>query len=281
MRWLIVLLGALAMALSACREWSEPTFETAYALPNTTLGDLRAYLVDNGDGGGAELTLADDITLAGRVVSSDREGNFYNTFFIDDGTGAAEIMAGMSDLDAVFHPGQRIFVKARGLAVGWRDGAMQLGLPPEPGNRYATGYFYHRTVIGQWVCAERDLATVEPLDVSLAGLDLSLCGRLVRIAGLEADGEHRLASQVGGGVSEETQAPTWATVSPQPATGYVKFRTSPTDSITVVTSGYASWAAGKVPQGEVSLTGILFFGRGGSSRDHFLLKLRDETDIGL
>jgi hypothetical protein len=277
MKGLAVLFGALA--LSACREWTEPTFEATTRIPNITLGDLRDYL--NGE---AELTLADDITLTGRVVSSDREGNFYNTFFIDDGTGGAEIMAGMTDLDATYHPGQQIVVDAQGLAVGWRDGAMQLGLPPEPGNRYATGYFLHRAVIRGWVTALRDVATVEPLDVSLDQLDPSLCGRLVRIAGLEAD-FYRLASQAAGrpptgvGLSGDPQAPTWATVAPAPATGYVKFRTSPADSITVVTSGYSSWAAGEVPRGKVSLTGILLFGRGESSRDHFLLKPRYATDI--
>jgi hypothetical protein len=266
MRGPAAILGALALTLTlaGCREWDQPRFEQTHSLPNVALGDLRVYLDGNTPGGEAEMTFAEDIALSGRVVSSDREGNFYNTFFIDDGTGAAEIMAGMTDLDAIFHPGQRIFIRARGLAVGWRDGAMQLGLPPEPGNRYATGYFYHRAVIRAWITAERNIEPVVPIDVSPGDLDRNLCGRLVRIAGLRVD---PLAARV------------WATVSPAPATGYVKFRASPADSVTVVTSGYASWAAASIPRGEVTLTGILFHGRGEGPRDHFLLKLRDEKDI--
>ncbi|MDR1671627.1 MAG: DUF5689 domain-containing protein [Alistipes sp.] len=257
--------GTVALALAACREWPEPAFEETHALPNVSLGDLRAYLDGNTTGSGAETTLSkEEIMLSGRVVSSDRAGNFYNTFFIDDGTGAAEIMAGMTDLDAGFHPGQRVFVAARGLAVGWRDGAMQLGLPPEPGNRYATGYFYHRAVMQRWVTAERSVEEVAPLDIELGALSVGLCGRLVRVSGLTVDP-----------LSRET----WATVIPERETGYVKFRGTAADSITVVTSGYASWAAANVPRGEVTLTGILFYGRGGASRNHFLLKLRDEKDI--
>jgi hypothetical protein len=247
-----------ALALVACREWEVPVFETETHPANVMLGDLHAYL-----GGEAEMTFAEDIQIAGRVVSSDCAGNFYNTFFIDDGTGAVEIMAGIPDLDAVYHPGQRISVRARGLAVGWRDGAMQIGLPPEPGNRFATGYFYHRAVMRSYITAERDVEPVEPLDISPAQFAPELCGRLVRIAGLEAD--------LAGG--------SWASREPSPEVGYVKFRSPEGDSLTVVTSGYASFALAPVPEGRVTLTGILFYGRGGTSRDHYLLKLRDETDI--
>ncbi len=249
-----------ALSLAGCRGWEVPSFEVETEPHNVMIGDLRDYL--NAE---TEMTFAEDIRIAGRVVSSDRAGNFYNTFFIDDGTGAAEVMAGMPDLDAVYHPGQRVSIRAKGLAVGWRDGAMQIGLPPEPGNRFATGYFYHRAVIRGYVAAERDLEPVEPLEVSLAELGGDLCGRLVRIAGLEAD--------------TVADAATWASALPAPATGYVKFRSSTADSITVVTSGYASFALAPVPRGRVALTGILFYGRGGASRDHFLLKLRDENDI--
>jgi hypothetical protein len=254
----------LVLSLAACREWEEPSFEETHALRNVTLGELREYYH-----GEAELTITDDIELSGRVVSSDRAGNFYNTFFIDDGTGSAEIMAGMPDLDAAYRPGQRISIHARGLAVGWRDGVMQIGLPPEPGNRFATSYFYHPAVIGAYVTAERSVEEVEPIEVSLDELSAELCGRPVRIAGL---------------VAEDWQAgATWAQTLPEPVTGYVRFRAAASEpdsrSITVVTSGYASFAPARVPSGEVTLTGILFYGLGGTSREQFLLKLRDENDI--
>jgi len=300
MRKFILPLAAISVAVAAvsCREWEPPVFDAHTELPNVALGDLRTYL-----GGEGELTFAEDIVVAGRVVTTTAAGNFYNTFFIDDGTGGAEIMAGMYDLDAAFREGQRVSVRLRGLAVGWRDGAMQIGLPPEPGSPYATGYFYHRAVMRPWVAAERDVVTVEPLDLSyydlhgmLASYPLygqTLCGRLVRISGLVADAR---AARATGATAAATATVTWATAEPVPTTGYVDFYpaadadtnadtnaradTNPdTQPITVVTSGYASFAADAVPGGEVALTGILFYGRADGSSDRFMLKLRDENDI--
>ncbi|MDR2891062.1 MAG: DUF5689 domain-containing protein [Alistipes sp.] len=261
------LLTILALALCvSCREWEAPQFDVTHTPPNVTIGDLRAYY-GGAEGNGDELTIADEIIISGRVVSSDKDGNFYNTFFIDDGTGAVEIMAGIPNLDALHPPGRRVAVRARGLAVGWRDGAMQIGLPPEPGNRFPTGYFYHPAVMGRYVSGELSVEQVEPVEVSFVELHPSMSGRPVRIEGLTLD-------------PLET-ASTWASRDPVPTTGYVEFRTREGDPLTVITSGYASWALAMVPNPgeEVSLTGILLYGRGGGSRDHYLIKLRYETDI--
>ncbi len=248
----------IAASLAGCRKYSVPVFPDRTAYPNTDIAGLRSYYHGNA-------VVSQDLVIAGRVVSSDRAGNFYNTFFVDDGTGAVEIMAGMPDLHATYHPGQRVVVSVKGLAVAWSGGAMQIGLPPEPGSGFATGYFYHPAVIRKYVSAERDVEQVAPIQTGIASLDKDMCGRLVRIDGLAIDAA--------------STAETWASTKPKPATGYVKFRTSPVDSITVVTSGYASFALASVPRETVALTGILLYGKGGSSKDHYLLKLRDEKDI--
>jgi hypothetical protein len=151
-----------------------------------------------------------------------------------------------------------------GLAVGWRDGVMQIGLPPEPGSRYATGYLYNKAIIRKHVAIEHENRKVVPIETTIAELEPKLRGRLVRIAGLLADADQATGK--------------WAVAKPIPQTGYVKFRSS-TDSITVVTSGYASFADDSVPGDTVALTGILFYGKAGASKDHYYLKLRDEKDI--
>ena len=255
----------LVLLTVSCREWETPAFDDYAPEPNITIGDLR-----NAFDGNNVATITDDIVIAGRVVSSDRAGNFYNTFFIDDGTGATEIMAGMADLAATYIPGQTVAVRLRGLAVGWRDGVMQTGLPPEPGNRFATGYFYHPAVIRNHVFRRHDVEPVIPVELLPAEFSPALCGRLVRIPGLYRSSLDPLSTDG-----------TWASTQPSPATGYVKFRSSPVDSITVTTSGYATFALAPIPSPSetVALTGLLFYGRGNGSKEHYLLKLRDENDI--
>jgi hypothetical protein len=255
---ILLVLGLLA----GCRETYNVPAEYADdpTLADVTLGELREYYA------GATLTISDDIVVSGRVVSSDVAGNFYNTFFIEDGTGAVEIMAGMPDLDAIYRPGQRIVVRARGLAVGWGSGAMQMGLPPEAGSGFQTGYFYHPVVISRYISRGRDVEEVAPLALEVDDLSTEMCGRLVSIGDLHLD-------------PLET-ARTWATTEPTPATGYRKFYTaSGRDSLTVLTSGYATFADSALPAGSVTLTGILLYGKGGTSKDHFLLKLRNEKDV--
>ncbi len=248
----------IAALLAGCREYSTPGFPDETVYTDMDIANLRSYYHERA-------VVSRDAVIAGRVISSDKAGNFYNTFFIDDGTGAVEIMAGMSDLHATYHPGQRVVVSIKGLAVGWNNGVIQVGLPPEPGNRYATGYFYHPAVIRKYISAERDIEAVLPMETAIGELNTDMCGRLVRIGGLTIDAA--------------STAETWASTQPKPTTGYVKFRDSPADSITVMTSGYASFAMMPVPRETVAMTGILFYGKGGSSKDHYLLKLRDEKDI--
>jgi hypothetical protein len=252
----------VVLLLWGCRQtYIAPVdFADDRTLPNITLGELREFYA------GASLTIADDIVVAGRVVSSDAAGNFYNTFFIDDGTGAVEIMAGMPDLDATFRPGQRIVVRARGLAVGWSNGAMQMGLPPEAGSGFQTGYFYHPVIARRYISRGRDVKQVIHVEAEVAELSTEMCGRLVSIGGLHLD-------------PKETSR-TWAITEPTPTTGYRKFYTADLqDSVTIVTSGYATFANAPLPVGSVALTGILLYGKGGASKDHYLLKLRNEKDI--
>lgn len=67
--------------------------------------------------------------VSGNVTTSDREGNFFRSFFIEDETGAVEIRAGLYDLHAVYRLGQQVTVVADSLTLGLTGGVLQLGLP--------------------------------------------------------------------------------------------------------------------------------------------------------
>ncbi len=237
-------------------------FDEDTLVVNTSIRALREYY-DQGDEEGS--VVADPIVIGGRVTTSDVAGNFFRTFFIEDATGALEVMAGVTELQAIYPLGQLVAIRMEGLAVSVQHEVLRIGLPPAPGDYYFVNYFAHRVVLDRYIVRSRHLAPVDPLPVVLGELDASLCGRLVRIDGLFR--------------SDTIPGLTWAVGGESPRTGYRMFRDAAGDSLCVVTSGYSRLAATPLPEDTVSLTGILSYGPGESSRKCFQLKLRDQYDI--
>ena len=229
------------------------------SLSNVLLADLRSYY----RGGPTQLNR--DIVVAGYVTATDRSGNFYRTFLIEDESGAVEIMAGFYDLHNIYHRDQRIVVRAKGLTLGCERGVLQLGLAAREGSSYQTDYFGHRLVMERYVYRDSVFCESDPRVIRVSELSEDLCGCLLRIERLVAD---ESGERWGGGYSSEGM----------PLTGYRCFRDSAGDSIYVETSGYANFADRLVPEGTLSLTGILLRG----SREGkvcYMLKLRDEGDV--
>ena len=228
-------------------------------LPNMRMADLRGYYR------GEPLTLNRNIVVAGYVTATDRSGNFYRTFLIEDESGAVEIMAGLYDLHNIYHLNQRIVVRAEGLTLGCERGVLQLGLAASENSSYETDYFGHRLVMERYVYRDSIFCVSDPRVVPISELTEDLCGSLLKIENLVADepGEYW-----GGGHSPDGT----------PLTGYRCFRDSAGDSIYVETSGYANFAGRLIPEDVLSLTGILLQG----SREGkvcYMLKLRDEKDV--
>lgn len=74
--------------------------------PTHTIAQLGALYTP-----GKPVLIEDDIIIAGRVISSDRRGNFYKQIFIQDETGGIEIKLGKNSLYNEYKPGQMVYVK--------------------------------------------------------------------------------------------------------------------------------------------------------------------------
>ncbi|MBQ4280061.1 MAG: hypothetical protein IJC16_08945 [Rikenellaceae bacterium] len=231
------------------------------ALPNLLLGELAGFYR------GKPVAITEDIVVTGYVATSDSAGNFFRTLVIDDGTGALELKLGLYDLYATYPPGRRIVVRAQGLTLGADQGVLQLGLRAAPASGYETEYLGHRAVVDRYVARDTAYRRVAPLDATIAALARIAPGRLVRLAGLRYDAD---------------TAACWAgersPVTGNPLTAYRQFRDRTGDTVLVATSGYAAFAAGPIPQGSLTLTGILLRGKAGS-RERLMLKLRDTDDV--
>lgn len=256
----------LSCALAACGydDFGERTLADIPIVETLPNADI-ALLYTNYRG--EPFTIKENMVLEGYIIADDSSGNFFRSFVIDDGTAAVEICAGYYDLHNLYPVGRRIAVHAEGLAVGMYNGVIQIGVRINEYTPYRIEEFGVRAVLEKYV--ERDMVLREPvpLRVELSELESGLCGRLVKtgnILRISESPEYWAQSGSEGGTVQS---------------GTVVFRDGRGDSLAVVTSGYASFAAGRVPADSVSLTGILMYGKFGGTRERFVLKLRDECDV--
>lgn len=216
---------------------------------NITIAELCAAYA------GRTVPLAGGLVISGRVTANDRAGNFRYSFALDDGTGGAEVMARLSDLHDIYPEGCTVAVSLDGLALGESLGVKQIGLMPAEYGYYPTDYIPSRAELDMHVFRTWDGGAAEPLEASAAELTAEMCGRLVRIAGLRCE-----------------EGGTWD--------GYRVFAGSGGGRIASYVSGYADFADMTVPEGEVSLTGILQYGRVNDEGEMFVIRLRGEDDCG-
>jgi hypothetical protein len=80
---------------------------------------------------GGATKIETDVIIEGYVVSSDKSGNIYKSLSIQDKpenpTAAIKISIDQSDIYTVYNVGRKVFVKLKGLAVGYSYGSIQIG----------------------------------------------------------------------------------------------------------------------------------------------------------
>ncbi|MCQ2142551.1 MAG: DUF5689 domain-containing protein [Bacteroidales bacterium] len=90
----------------------------------------------------------DDYVIKGRVTTTDKPGNFYKSFYIQDYTGGMEIKIGKNGLYNDYLEGQTVYVDCNDLTLGmygWKDGnyggmgMVQVGFS-DPSGEYETSY---------------------------------------------------------------------------------------------------------------------------------------------
>ncbi len=87
---------------------------------------------------GAPTRIESEISIVGRVISSDRHGNFSGTLVIEDPTGGIEIKLDVQQIFKIFEQFRLVRVRCNGLWIGSRGGTLQLGSQPVSG--YETGF---------------------------------------------------------------------------------------------------------------------------------------------
>ncbi len=95
---------------------------------------------------GSPWVMDENIVISGVVSTTDRPGNFYKSFYIQDETGGIEIKVGKNGLYNDYKQGQRVYVDCRDLSLGmygyksnYGNGMVQIGFK-DPSGEYETSY---------------------------------------------------------------------------------------------------------------------------------------------
>lgn len=243
------MIAIAALAAVGCYDcFNDNTAKTTAPDPATiTVAELRRLCNDTG----TDITA--NAVIAGRVTTSDEAGNFSRTFFVEDSTGGAEIMAGTYDIHNKYPLGATVSVNIAGCTVAFEDGAMQIGLKPKPYSQRSVEYFMTDVLLDKHIIRGGELSEIVPAAITVA--DTDLCGRLVKIDRL------RHTPNDGG---------TFA--------GYRRFVAQDGSEIYSYVREYADFADEEIPDGEVSLCGILLYGRVAGIGDRFIVKPRSRND---
>ncbi|MDR0728756.1 MAG: DUF5689 domain-containing protein [Prevotellaceae bacterium] len=253
------IVALLAMAFAGCeKQYSEPAATTPVVMQaNMTIKELKALYKN-----APAIVNAPDAVVAGRVISTDRYGNFYRSFYIQDETGGIEIKIGKTTLYNTYRVGQEIYLKPHQLCLGAYGKMVSIGAPSTDPS-YENGYIDVPMLINSHIFCGEMKTPVTPTVISSAGeISNDRMGTLVTI--------HNLVYQKG--ETQYTRAHpevfpiiTWAVKNDTDTSeddshyGLHTFTLNGTD-IVVRTSGYAKFAETPVPfvtGDRARITGVL------------------------
>ncbi len=181
----IFIFAAALLAFSSCQslkeEW-QPVFTGEYDKPavnqpvdmeaNTTIAELAAMYET-----GKPWTVDKNIVISGIVSTTDRYGNFYKSFYIQDETGGIELKLGKNGLYNDYLPGQRIYVDCRDLELGMYgyksgsgNGMVQIGFNNGGDDTYETSYIESSILIDTHVFKGEVEGEVKPIVIDAAEL---------------------------------------------------------------------------------------------------------------
>ena len=145
-----------------------------------TIEDLKAMYTP-----GNPFVIEEDLVIKGQVTTSDEEGNFYRSMYIQDSTSGIELKIGKTGLYNVYKPGQWIYVKCKGLSLGAYGRMVQLGYEDLTG-KYETSYIDVQLLVDLHIFKGKQDTLKDPIVITSGDDILSeeYVGRYVTVKGL-------------------------------------------------------------------------------------------------
>jgi Family of unknown function (DUF5689) len=258
----VALVATVITAITACnKKFDEPAGPSDPNItPNTTIKALKAMHAV----GGAYDAITTDVIISGIVVADDKSGNLYKNIYIQDATGAINILLDATNLYNTYPVGRKVFINCKGLYISDYNRMIQLGMRSVV-NGVPSLEGIPSGLIANYVTGGSINNTVAPKVVTVAALTTNMqddyLGSLIQLDGYEF---------VKGDTSK-TYADTSAYKNSVNLTITNCGNTAP---IIIRTSGYCNFAAQKPAQGNGSVAAI--YTTFNTTRQ---LLLRDPSDV--
>ena len=256
----ILLLISLFLGCVKDQDFSTPTvecIESTITVTNTIqqVKDMYTY-------GGAR-AIDTDVIIEGYVVSSDKSGNIYKTLSIQDKpenpSSAIKLSIDQSNLYTKFEIGRKIYVKLKGLAVGYSFGSIQIG--QVVGGELSRISAFE---VDKHIVRSCEVANVIPKKVSISELNEDLLEMLIEIENVQFK---KPDLDLSFGNIDNTTTVNRVLESFNSNCNLV-------DEVLIRNSGYSKFKNNLMPEGKGSIIAIL-----GNFYDDFQLYLRDLDDI--
>lgn len=196
MKRIYILLISAVSLFAGCEEF-QPVFTGTYPDPQvqdiytdeyfggnfTPISEVKQMYVDNDK---KPYDIRKRCVIKGQIITSDKTGNIYKSFYIQDETAGIEIKIGKNGLYNDYKVGQWIYVDCTDLTVGSYEGMVQIGYKDETGE-YETAYLEHSVIVDNHVykgamATEEEL--IKPAVISGSQVyDEKYLGTLVTIEG--------------------------------------------------------------------------------------------------
>ena len=212
--------------------------------------------------GGAKIIEA-DIIVEGYVVSSDKSGNIYKSISIQDKpenpTAAIKVSINQTNIYTKYNVGRKIYVKLKGLAVGYSFGSVQIGVATGDGLAGILG-----SELDKYIVRSCEVAEIIPKKVAIEDLNKSMLEMLIEIENVQfKSGDLGKAY----GNADNTETVNRALQSTDNSCNFM-------DEVILRNSGYASFKNNLLPEGKGNVVAIF-----SNYYDDFQLYLRDTDDV--
>ncbi|MEP2056320.1 MAG: DUF5689 domain-containing protein [Maribacter litoralis] len=210
---------------------------------------------------GETVQIQDDLVIKGYVISSDKEGNFFNTIYFQDESSnpsdGMQIELELRDSHLFFNVGQQIIIKLKGLYLGESNGVYKVGgVFTSFGNR-SVGRLPKNVVFDHVLLSCKANDGIVPLSTSISEINQTMIGTLVEIGNIE--------------FNEDELGKTFAIEEEETIRTLIDCNDN---ELSIVNSGYADFQAELLPEKMGTATGILTY-----NDNEYKLIIREANDL--